>query len=400
MNLKSFSGSIGILGGGQLALMLVKAAQKLKLNVIVYSENDLPPTGLSNCEIVKGSFTNAAQLKSFFSKTDLVTIENEFLPFEEIAATSEKVSFLPTLETLEIAQNKLNQKYLFKKLKIPTSPFMSFDVRLENLEKWLKGVLEKFPSGSVLKWSHGGYDGKGNFVFKNTSQLNEAIKFAQNAKSIYAEDLINFKHELAMIFVRSINEEFVFYPLVISEQEKNICRTVYGPAIDFDIPKEFELKAAQIGKKIANELGFYGAFALEFFLTTENALLVNEMAPRVHNSGHYTQDAFEVDQFENHLRAITGNRLEAPNKKICFMMRNLLGPENLTMSLPNRDLGKEFPIPKDIKAHWYGKTNLVPWRKMGHLNLTFTNHSEVESKKKALIDAEQKIWQNLNSNLV
>ncbi len=388
--------------------MLAQAAERLKLKVKVISEADRVPAKLAPCELIRGAVSDPTALGKFSQQLSLMTIENEFLPIAPISelANAIDIKIFPTLDVIKITQNKLNQKFLFKKLNIPTAPFVPFDPLLDKLDDWLKQITKSFSKGCMLKWGLGGYDGKGNFILNNEEGLSKAKAFCESAlrskTTIYAEELINFKKELAMVYVSGLNGEFMFYPLVISEQEHNICRTVFGPAVDFletefGIKKELELKAAEFGKQIANELQFVGTFAFEFFLTQNNEIIVNEMAPRVHNSGHYTQDTYHADQFENHLRAITGQKLVPPNEKKLFMMRNLLAPENSHLSLPNRDLSQEFGLDDtSLKVHWYGKSTSSPYRKMGHINTLLNSQSEVESKKKALMDAERKIWQTLN----
>src|SRR5690606_38913525 len=156
---------------------------------------------------------------------------------------------------------------------------------------WLRNTAFASKNGFMIKRAMGGYDGKGNHIVKTLGELEKATEFCQKAlndkTTVYAEELIKFDKELAQVYTRSMNGDFIAYPLVISEQEKNVCKLVYGPATEFDIPREIEAETSTIGKKIAEELKFVGTFAIEYFFVN-GKIMINEMAPRVHNSGHYT----------------------------------------------------------------------------------------------------------------
>lgn len=380
--------TIGIIGGGQLALMMAEKAHKLGIKVRVYSKTADCPARLAGAEV-------KTDMREFFKGLHVVTIENEFLSLDEVMAAAQgmHVHIFPTLDVIELTQNKLNQKLIFQKLNMPTADFVYFDPQLDDLSKW----ISELPIPCMIKWAMGGYDGRGNFALKSENQLAEARAFCEQAMKnyslVYAENIVDFKRELAMVYVRNMPGDFIHYPLVISEQENNVCKTVTGPATALFDATKLEQQAVELGREIADALGFVGAFALEFFETQDGELLINEMAPRVHNSGHYTQDVYKGDQFENHIRAVLGLKLVEDKPKSVFIMRNLLGPKELSATLPNEDLGKSCPLPVGIHAHWYGKTELKPGRKMGHLNLVFTDKDQVQSKLASLVDAENKFWQ-------
>ncbi len=385
--------TIGVLGGGQLALMMAQKAQKLGLKTRVYNKTPDCPARLAGAEV-------KTNLRDFFKGLHVVTIENEFLDFKEImeAVQDMHIHVFPALDIIELTQNKLNQKFIFQKLDLPTTDFVHFDPQMDDLDAWVNTL--EIPC--VIKWAFGGYDGRGNFAIHNKSQIADAVSFCkkalENNSTVYAEQFVHFTRELAMVYVRSMAGDFIHYPLVISEQDKNICKTVMGPANSFFDSSLLEQEAIRIGTELSDILGFTGAFAIEFFETEHGELLINEMAPRVHNSGHYTQDVFKVDQFENHIRAVLGLKLAGEKSTNHFIMRNLLGPDGLSADLPNEDLAKAFSLSPDIHVHWYGKTELKPGRKMGHLNLVFEDKNQVQSKMASLVDAEQKIWQNIKKN--
>jgi phosphoribosylaminoimidazole carboxylase PurK protein len=344
-----------------------------------------------------GSEKALEDLKSFFKSVQFVTFENEFINADLINEARKdfpKLFVLPDLKSIQVLQNKLFQKFEFKKLDLPTSDFLAYQPELDQLEPWLKAVYTKLGK-CVLKWSFGGYDGKGNFVFKSINDLEGAKLFCQkalaNSSTVYAEKFISFKSEVAQVFTRSITGEFTSYPLVVSEQLDNVCKLVYGPATEFDIVKDIEEQTKNIGLKIANSLNYIGTFAIEFFIEETSQVLINEMAPRVHNSGHYTLDACRDNQFSQHIRAILGAKLSPPITYPYFAMLNLLGPKDLSKKIA-LDVEKYFPTSEDYKIYWYGKSEVKPMRKMGHINTIALTKEDLKRKIKLMQEIENKIW--------
>jgi 5-(carboxyamino)imidazole ribonucleotide synthase len=350
---------VGILGGGQLARMLAQSALTLGLKPVIFSEDPRCPAADAASAVV-------SDLTALLARVSVVAFENEFvdcslLQSACLAAKRDAAKlFKPELATIQTLQDKLAQKNLLERLKIPTAPF----VELKSLAD-----LEKLKTPMVLKWSKLGYDGKGVMIF-DPKRRASAVPFCQAALSrgipVYAEEKINFKRELAVIGVASPSQ-FVTYPLVISEQENGVCKRVTGPATALGVAKKLEVQAARIARKISHDTGLLGAFGVEFFEDRQGRILVNEIAPRVHNSGHYTQNAFAASQFENHWRALLNLPLYVPRspKNRRFAMLNLLGPEKASLS------GSALPLPiptASTHLHWYGKLAIRPRRKLGHLN--------------------------------
>ena len=355
--------AVGILGGGQLALMLAEAAVHLGVNPVIFT----------------GKPSDPQALKNFFSKVQLVVFENEFLDCQILAAAAEKldVTFIPSLETIELLQDKLQQKNLLARLGIPTSPF-EVAAQDEVPAAWVARALKKFGGTCVFKWARMGYDGKGVLIHDESKSLELAVSFCaealQKGYPVYAEKKIRFKRELALIACNSTREEFVTYPLVVSEQTEGICSRVTGPAYALGVPGHLEDQAKDFARRIAEEAGLHGSFALELFEADSEELLVNEIAPRVHNSGHYTQDAADTSQFENHLRAALGMSLGSTETSPGFAMLNLLGPPGVTLSEQDFTMPKAYP---KVHVHWYGKTEIRPGRKLGHLNGTANSPEEL-----------------------
>ncbi len=389
--------SIGILGGGQLALMLANAAIRMGIKPIIFAEDSGAPAARVFNNAVFGSTHDTSALKTFFSQVKTVIFENEFVDCKKLkeAASPFQVEFYPKLEVILELQDKFRQKQLLDRLKVPSAEYVrleSTDVSRAELIKCLK----KFGGSCVLKWSKLGYDGKGVFVLRDTKKDFElAQKFcaaaAKGGGCIYVERYIPFLRELAVIGVLSTTGEFASYPLVISEQFNGICSRVSGPAVALGVDRKYEILAHQYAEKTARAMNLQGSFAVEFFESQDGRLLVNEIAPRVHNSGHYSQNACATDQFENHLRAVLGWPLGTVASTPGFAMLNILGPDQ---DMDNENLGYAksltFPTPGPRShIHWYGKSEIRPRRKLGHLNGTVTQVRDMESLLSELETSKQ-----------
>lgn len=389
---------IGILGGGQLAMMLAEAASKHTQHRIIFCKNKNDPATKFATEVIIGDLNDKEALENFFNRCDTVIFENEFVNCDLLEECSQKksIQFQPSLSVIRALQNKLSQKKSLVALDLPTAIFQPI-----NTPTALHNALEKFNHTCVLKWSQFGYDGKGVLVVKNNSSasLEEINKFylhAQNQNSdLYAEAKIDFKNELALVTVRAANGDFVFYPLVISSQENGICKWVHGPASRFLDAQNLELQAQAAAQKIGDHFKFVGAFAIEFFLTQENELVINEIAPRVHNSGHFSLQGCSASQFENHVLACLGKNLIPITTTPYFTMLNILGPENI--SLQNDEIIIPF-FGQDFFHYWYDKTEMKAGRKMGHVNFTAQEKNEHALKLKKLQSCHEGWIQQLKEN--
>jgi 5-(carboxyamino)imidazole ribonucleotide synthase len=388
-----FQERIGILGGGQLGRMLAEAAARLGLCPVIFSsEPDCPASKISS-NIVVGDFEEPQKLENFLENTAAVIYENEFIPYEVVkkAAFKKKTAFIPSLDTLFIFQDKLRQKELLDKLKIPTAPYEK--LIQQDLSEWLSRVLQKFNGNAILKWAQLGYDGKG--IFHLTPQSKEkALEFCKRAEikkiPLYAEAYVPFKRELALVACYSTKGKFSAYPLVISKQEKGICKTVYGPAVSLDVPETLQKKAFHYAKLTAESSQLFGVFAIEFFETPSGELWVNEIAPRVHNSGHYTLMGAQTSQFENHLRAALGIPLGSTETAPAFAMQNLIGPPEI--SCDEQQVSLPLP-PPSVQLYWYGKGKILPWRKLGHLNSIRVHPSQMDEMLQELSQIDER-WMN------
>ncbi len=362
---------------------------------------------------VFGSWEDPVALRRFLAQVDTVVFENEFVPrasFEAAGVTEDDARFFPVPRVLYRLQDKLEQKRVMAELGIPTADYQIV-IKASAAEKLDPAELEKlgkrWPRGFVLKWSRLGYDGKGTWISPAISSasslgpdsIQSALEFCKLAQKkrveIYAEEKIAFRRELAVIGCYSVNKQFgdkqfSAYPLVVSEQEKGICRRVMGPASLFGVSPTLEKQAQDIAEKLARKLDLVGCFGVEFFETEQGLLKVNEIAPRVHNTGHYTQDAAECSQFENHWRAILGLPLGSTVPTApAFGMLNLIGGPTDSTALPEPSA--------HARLHWYGKAEFRPGRKLGHLNTRATSVAELEIRLKELADVETS-WMKSKAN--
>ena len=342
---------IGILGGGQLARMLVLQAHRLGLQVHVLSQNQDDPAAQVTPHWHQGQTDDAKDLTDFCQAMDLVTFESEFIPAEALMSLDKRFSkkIFPQASLLRTLQDRLSQKNLLLEHKIPTSPFVVL-----NQSANLQEVFGLFKTGVVVKTRLGGYDGKGTFILKTQKDV-EKFLGRTNLKNhqFIAEKLISFRREVALQVVRNLKGKVLFLPLVEIHQTDNRLDWLQGPIQ--------HSKLAGLQKKISiflKKINYVGVIAFELFdLGTE--LMVNEIAPRVHNSGHYTLEALNIDQFSLHL--IAGLNHDFPDLKFRsrnFVMTNLIGQESLKVQLKG---------PLTGTLHWYGKTKNLQGRKLGHI---------------------------------
>lgn len=380
----------GIIGDGQLARMLALAAYPLGIRPILLTSDANSSAGQTCPLQVRGSVQSRTDLHALLSQVDYAIIESEFVNCDALEATNLANKVIPSVSAIRVLQNKLEQKKLLKRLEISTSALFE---QSEINSLWLDRILSKDHPAVVLKFATLGYDGKGVCVLnKDTDDRKKAETFLELAKErniqVFAEEKVDFTHEVAMVAVRSSHGEFISYPLVISEQTAGICNRVTGPATALGVDPQFEKTARAWCERIATDLQIVGTFAVEFFITKGGSLLVNEIAPRVHNSGHYTQNAGCVSQFENHWRAVCGMPLGSTRTTPFFAMQNILG-------LPGRFSKESAPLPKATERtaiHWYGKSGMSQGRKLGHINGSCLNLSDQDRVLEQLSQV-LKLWQ-------
>ena len=347
---------VGLLGGGQLARMLALKAQDMGLESQVLSSSAQDPAARVCHHWVQGDPSCAQDLKSFLKQVDVASFESEFVSPEALAKLPPnlKAKIQPRPEIMVELQDRLSQKQLLKAHHLPSADFHAVNTLAE-----AEQALEALSGEMILKKRRFGYDGYGTFHVKSGKDLRalRAQLEAPNSPGFIAEERVAFQRELALLACRNQTGQVVQFPLVESYQQDKRCLWVKGP-IDFASP-EFPQLQKKISKFLKS-LDYQGVMAFELF-EKEGRLLVNELAPRVHNSGHYSLNALDMDQFTAHLRAILGWDLRPPKALYPgFAMYNLLGSSNKPPSWG--------PLPQDVFLHWYDKFENRPGRKMGHLN--------------------------------
>ncbi len=354
---------IGILGGGQLARMMCQRAREMGLITHVLSPKKMDPASAVCFEWHQGDLSKTADIKKFAKKMDLITFESEFIP----AAILEKSILkrnqcFPQISNLAKIQDRWPQKELLWDHEIPSSPFMKI-----NSKDDLDLAFKAFDGHFVLKQRFGGYDGFGTFVIKSSIQLKQfKLKFKGLENHFIAEEFIPFKSEMSLLFARNLKGQIYNYPLFTSVQKQNQCDQVFGPS---QHPKQ-NLMVQKI-QKMLTEINYVGLIAFELF-NTGTDLIVNEIAPRVHNTGHITMDAFQIDQFEMHLRCVLNMDLPTFAENFSaknYLMQNLSGTTN---RLP------QFLKSLSGRLHWYDKIENRPRRKMGHVNYIGADHKTLK----------------------
>jgi 5-(carboxyamino)imidazole ribonucleotide synthase len=363
--------TIGFVGGGQLGRMLVEAARKLDFETVVLDPTPESPAGMLADRQMVGNFTDPKAVHALAKEVDVLTFEIESADIDSLHEIARKRPHAvhPLPKTLGIIKDKLKQKEFLKKHRIPVAPFRavtnSFDV-----EK----VAKQFGYPLVLKARRGAYDGRGNALITNKAEIVAAFEKLKG-KELYIEKFIPFKKELAVVAVRTQKGEIATYPVVETIHENQICLMVLAPA---PIEAKLCLKAQRLAGSVLRALGGAGVFGIEMFLTGSSKILINEIAPRVHNSGHFTIEACEMSQFEAHVRAVSGEPLRGAHMTTpAAVMINILGKR--TGTAKPRGLRKAESL-GGVTVHMYGKKETRPERKMGHITVVAKTLKEALSK--------------------
>lgn len=344
--------TIGIIGGGQLGRMLGMAAARLGYRTIVLEpQADCPAAQVANRQIV-AAYDDPAALADLAAACAVVTYEFENVPVVAAQTLAAQVSVYPPARALEVAQDRLTEKSFLNGVGIPTAEFQPVDN-----DDQLTEALKKFDGSGVLKTRRMGYDGKGQRVFRNV----ETGGFAGTCEAmgnvpLILESLVAFEREISVIAARGLDGSVAAYDPAENVHRDGILRTSTLPAAIR--PEKTAVAAKDAAAKILSALDYVGVIGVEFFVLADGSLLANELAPRVHNSGHWTEAACVVSQFEQHIRAVAGLPLGSPGRHSDCVMENLIGDDMLKVpALLNEP---------DLMLHLYGKAESRPGRKMGH----------------------------------
>ena len=343
--------TLGILGGGQLGKMIAQEASKLGIRTCVYDPNKKSPAFQNANLVISDLYTNKKSLKKLINNTDKITYEFENIPLESLNLLKKKRQIYPGLKALRYSQDRLLEKRFIFNLGISVAPFYKINKFTD-----INRALKKLNGSAILKTRKLGYDGKGQYLIKNNRIPNIQDKIEKNKYII--EGLINFKKEISVIVIRSKDGKVECFEPSENKHKNGILRETIFPS---KISKKIKNKAKDIALKIANSLNVIGIIAVEMFINENDKIIVNEIAPRPHNSGHWTINACNISQFEALVRVI----FDMPIPKIKYYhsckMVNILGE--------NYDIIEKSLCLKNHIVHIYGKDEIKKSRKLGHINI-------------------------------
>ena len=356
---------LGIIGGGQLGMMLTEAAKKFSneiSEIIVLDPTEGCPASMVGAKQIVADFKDKNAIMDLASKSDILTYEIESGDSDVLKSIENKTSINPSPDTLKKIQDKLVQKNFLSQNGLPVPDFME----IESLED-LKDKVKKFGFPCLLKTRRDAYDGRGNFKINSENEVAKAYQQFEG-RAMMLEKFVDFRMEVSVIAARNTLGKIATYPLVENIHEENILKITIAPA---RVSEGIAQKAKEVAKKTMEVLKGAGVFGIEMFVTKDDQILINEIAPRVHNSGHHTLQSSKTSQFEQHLRAILGLELGSSELLHKAVMYNILGPKNFK--------GKYKPImidsDEDVFLKMYGKKESKPNRKLGHINIIDSKNS-------------------------
>ncbi len=365
---------VGIVGGGQLAWMMASAARKLGLKLAVQTPLATDPAAAIATDRVFAAIDDAAATARLACLADVITFENEFVDLAALQELAQRgVRFRPRLEVLTPLLDKLHQRQYLQALGLPTPKFAEFS----------PDALITYPA--VLKARRHGYDGYGTAVVHNPQELATALTNLGD-RPLLVEEFIPFERELAAIAARSTSGEFALYPIVETQQVDQVCRRVFAPV---RLEPTLAAQIEAIARTLLEHLDAIGVLAIELFLTSDQKVLINEIAPRVHNSGHFSLDACETSQFEQHLRAVAGLPLGNPVMRCPqAVMVNLLGYESAQSDYEKKR--QQLAAIPQAQVYWYGKAEARPGRKLGHVTALLSTPERAAAV--AIAEQIEAIW--------
>jgi len=344
-------GTIGILGGGQLGRMIALAAARLGYHCHIFCPDRQSPAFQVAQHTTIANYDDHAALKSFAESVDVVTYEFENVPAQAAALVAETKLLRPGVKALQMTQDRLIEKDFLAKAGVSTAPYKAFETREE-----LDAAFKEIGRSAVAKTRRFGYDGKGQYMVKSKRDLDAVMDVTKGTPSIL-EGFINFDREISVVVARSASGDVAAFPVGENKHTNHILDTTIVPAL---IKQVVEAKAKVLATRIANALEYVGVMAVEMFVNdSKNDITVNEIAPRVHNSGHWTIEGAATSQFEQHVRAICDLPLGPTDASGIVIMKNLLGKDIL-------DYEQYLSDPQAF-FHHYGKSDPREGRKMGHV---------------------------------
>jgi 5-(carboxyamino)imidazole ribonucleotide synthase len=373
--------TIGVIGGGQLAWMLAPAAKKLGLKLFVQTPNPTDPAVALVDGSVFAAITDGEATAALANQCDVITFENEFIDVPSLQPLAEQgVQFHPGLEVLTLVLDKLDQRQFFDTIGLPNPRYTSLDGGETIHDLTARAEAIGFPL--AMKTRRLGYDGYGTFIINDLTELKSAWEQTGQAP-ILLEEFVPFQRELAVMVARSARGEIAVYPTVETQQVEQICRRVIAPA---RVSAQVNQTMTHLARTLAEQLQLVGIVGIECFLTQDERVLINEIAPRTHNSGHYTIDACQTSQFEQQLRAISDLPLGATS---------LIWPQAIMINLLGFSTSQEEHLARmhhlkavpNAQVYWYEKSPR-PGRKLGHITVQL----KAEDDPEQIISRVEHLW--------
>ena len=377
--------SLGIIGGGQLALMLAEAASNRGLKVCVQTKSSKDPAGKKADYVIEADPLKLKGNKDLIKECEKIIFENEWIKTEKLNLLDSENIFVPSLESIQPLIDRISQKNLINRMNLPSPKWITLR-EFKNLDE---KEIENWNFPLMVKSYKGGYDGKGNTKINIKEELNSFL-METNSDEWLIEEWVDYESELALVGSRDFNGRIRFFPIVETFQKNNICDWVFAPA---DVNYDLKLFALNVFSSIVNELNYVGVLGIEFFYG-DNGLLINEIAPRTHNSAHFSIEACSSSQFDQYICISSG--ITTPEIKMnCegSLMINLLGlKKNFPLALEKRI--KLLSQINGSNLHWYGKTKEIAGRKMAHITflLNEKNHLKRIKESEEILTKVREIW--------
>ena len=377
--LNVMSKTLGIIGGGQLGMMLTEAAQNLDdiSKIIVLDPTENCPAAKVGAQQIIADFKDEDSIKKLSELSDIITYEIESGNSDVLKKLEENTEINPSPDTLRIIQDKLLQKQFLQENGIAVAEFE----KIENKEE-LNQMIDKMGLPLLLKTRRDAYDGRGNYKINSKSEIDDALDLF-SGKTLMVEKFVKFEKEVSVIAARNTKGEISTYPVVENIHENNILRTTIAPG---RVSETVRKEAEKIAEKTMEVLHGAGVFGIEMFVTSDDEILINEIAPRVHNSGHHTLQSCNTSQFEQHLRAILGMELGDSSIKTPTIMYNILGPKTF-----QGEYNVLFKKQDNIHLKMYGKLESKPQRKIGHVNIVDVENRGMEELLKQVEDLKKNL---------
>ncbi len=371
---------IGVIGGGQLAWMMAAAVQKLGLSLRIQTPQvSDPAVAIAQAHLI-APIQDSQATATLAQSCDVITFENEFVDLAQLQVLADRgVRFAPSLQALAPLLDKADQRQCLADLNLPVPGFRVLaDATWDGTTDALN-PLNPFGYPVVLKARRLGYDGQGTYILKSPIELADLLQ-SQGLDPFLLEEFVPFDRELAIMAARGMDGAIELYPVVETEQQDQVCRWVLAPA---EIPPIVQTEIETIAHRILEGLDIVGIIGIELFYCANGTVLINEIAPRTHNSGHYSLDASETSQFEQQLRAVSGRPLGASQLRYPgALMVNLLGFESATDDYLDRR--RQLTNLANAHVHWYGKSESRPGRKLGHVTVCLMEEDADRRRSEAM----------------